>query len=100
MSAERSTYGVGTRLKQPPSAELREFFQRAYLSSFDEIAFQAVARINLAHTVMLAEVGVISRDEARQILGAIREWRSAGRSAVPLDSARGDVLPNTEIYIL
>src|SRR5437867_4151130 len=72
-TAQRSTYGVGTRLKEPPSKELREFFQRAYLSTFDETAFQAVARINLAHTVMLAEVGVVSREEAKQILTAVRQ---------------------------
>jgi argininosuccinate lyase len=97
---ERSTYGVGTRLKRPPSPELRAFFDRAYLSGFDQIAFQAVARINLAHTVMLSEVGVISQDEAAQILTAVREWRAAGHDAFQVDSARGDVLPNTEIYIL
>jgi argininosuccinate lyase len=96
----RSTYGVGTRLKQPPSAELKQFFDRAYLSTFDEIAFQAVARLNLAHTVMLSEVGVISRDEARQILGAVRTWRQRGRSAFPVEPGRGDILPNTELYIL
>src|SRR5207249_4987963 len=56
MTTHRSTYGVGTRLKQPPSDELKAFFDRAYLSTFDETAFQAVARINLAHTVMLEEV--------------------------------------------
>ena len=100
MTARRSTYGVGTRLKQPPSDELRGFFERAYLNTFDETAFQAVARINLAHTVMLAEVGVIPRGEAAQILRAVRGWRAAGREAFPLDSARGDVLPNTELYIL
>ena len=46
MTTHRSTYGVGTRLKQPPSDELKAFFDRAYLSTFDETAFQAVARIN------------------------------------------------------
>ena len=100
MTAHRSTYGVGTRLKNPPSEELKAFFSRAYLSGFDEIAFQAVARINLAHTVMLSEVGVILRDEASQILRAVREWRDAGHSAFPVDPGRGDVLPNTELYIL
>lgn len=100
MSSHRSTYGVGTRLKNPPSEELKSFFSRAYLSGFDEIAFQAVARINLAHTVMLSEVGVISRQEAGQILGAVRAWREAGPAAFPVDPGRGDVLPNTELYIL
>jgi argininosuccinate lyase len=97
---QRSTYGVGTRLKQPPSAELKQFFDRAYLSTFDDIAFQAVARLNLAHTVMLSEVGVISADEARQILGAVRTWRQTGREGFPVDPERGDILPNTELYIL
>jgi argininosuccinate lyase len=100
MSAERSTYGVGSRLKNPPSPELRAFFERAYLSTFDEIAFEAVARINLAHTVMLGEVGVISSDEARQILKTVRDWRDAGPAAFPVDARRGDILPNTEFYVL
>jgi argininosuccinate lyase len=99
-SHDRSTYGVGTRLKRPPSDELKSFFQRAYLSTFDDIAFDAVASINLAHTMMLGEVGVISLDEARQILKTVRDWRNAGREAFPLEPGRGDILPNTEIYVL
>ena len=99
-AGHRSTYGVGTRLKQPPSDELRQFFDRAYLSTFDEIAFQVVARVNLAHTVMLSEVGVITRDEARQILGAVRAWQRAGRAAFQVDPGRGDILPNTELHVL
>src|ERR1700752_10169 len=84
-SHERSTYGIGTRLKRPPSDELKSFFERAYLSTFDDIAFDAVASITLAHTVMLGEVGVISRDEAPQILKTVRDGRNAGREAFPLE---------------
>ena len=94
------TYGVETRLRRPPSAELKRFFERTYLAGFDAEVFEAAYQLNLAHAVMLVEVGILSPAEGAQIVGVVRELGALGRESFPIDPAQGDPLPHLENFIL
>lgn len=96
----QQTYGVETRLRKSPSAELKRFFDRTYLAGFDQEVFDAAYQLNLAHAIMLVEVGILSPPEGAQIVGVVRELGALGRAGFPTDSAQGDPLPHLENYIL
>jgi len=96
----RQTYGVHTRLSQPPSPELLRFFERTYLAGFDDDLFVAAYQVNLAHAVMLVETGIVPPDEGAQIIGVVRELGELGRARFPVDARLGDPLPHLEDYIL
>ena len=48
--------------------------------------FPAQMNMDMAHTIMLAEQGIISDDEARQILGVLHELAEAGVESLPIDT--------------
>ncbi|AHG02482.1 argininosuccinate lyase [Halobacterium sp. DL1] len=58
---------------------------RSFLSSLDGDAriFAADLAVDRAHVVMLAEQGVVTDDEAAEILGALDDVESAGFDALP-----------------
>jgi len=58
---------------------------RSFLSSMDadDRIFAADLAVDRAHVVMLAERGVVSDDEAAEILGALADVESAGFGALP-----------------
>ncbi|MBJ7600627.1 MAG: argininosuccinate lyase [Candidatus Nephthysia bennettiae] len=94
------TYGVGSRLKKPPSPELIEFFQETYLAGVDEHSFEASVQVSLAHVVMLAEEGIIPFEDAGAILVELLEMGASGLSGFPIDSGLGDLLPNMETQLI
>ena len=96
----QTTYGVGTRLKRPPSDEMVDFFQEVYLAGLDEEAFQVSIDVSLAHVVMLAEEDIISRRDAALLLAELLRLLETGLSGLPIDSHLGDVLPNLENHLI
>lgn len=97
---EKVTYGVGTRLKRPPSPQLVEFFQQHFLAGVDDVAFDASIQVNLAHVAMLCEEAIITRRDASLLLTQFLELLAMGRERFPLDPNLGDLLPNIENYII
>ena len=57
---------------------------RTFLSSLaqDERIFEADLAVDRAHTVMLAEQGIITDDEASEVLGALADVEAAGHGAL------------------
>jgi argininosuccinate lyase len=98
-SSRQVTYGVGTRLKAPPSAELVDYF-RSRLAGVDDHVFTASIDVSLAHVVMLAEESIIPREDAARILKLVLEIKSRGLGLLPLDPEMGDLLPNMENYVI
>jgi argininosuccinate lyase len=96
----KTSYGVGSRLKRPPSEELEDFFQHTYLDQVDEAAFLWSIEINLAHVVMLAERSIIGRDVAKALLNVLEQLRAGGKAAFTFDVAIGDSLPNLENHVI
>ncbi|KYH26960.1 fumarate hydratase class II [Halalkalicoccus paucihalophilus] len=58
---------------------------RGFLSSMgaDKRIFEADLAVDRAHVVMLAEQGIVSEEEAGEILGALDEVEAAGYDALP-----------------
>jgi argininosuccinate lyase len=95
-----TSYGVGSRLKNPPSPELEDFFQHTYLDQVDDAAFLWSIEINLAHVLMLVERSIIGRDVGKALLGVLEELRIGGKAAFRFDVAIGDSLPNLENHVI
>jgi argininosuccinate lyase len=95
-----TSYGVGSRLKSPPSPELQNFFQNTYLDQVDDAAFLWSIEINLAHVVMLGEQSIIAGDVAKALLNVLEELRRGGKQAFRFDVAIGDSLPNLENHVI
>ncbi len=66
---------------------------------FDKRIFYADIKCNLAHTTMLKEQGIISADNADQILKALNELESEGINALTLDSSVEDIHMALENYV-
>lgn len=96
----RTSYGVGSRLKSAPTAEMREFFRHIYLEQVDAPAFQSSIEINLAHLLMLKEEGIIDAGVAASIVRTLETLRASGYEAFTFDEGIGDSLPNIENYVI
>ena len=62
--------------------------------------FPAQMEMDLAHTVMLAETGVIEAEEAAAILRVLRDLEEAGPSALPLGSGRSSLFWYVEAALI
>jgi argininosuccinate lyase len=97
---EKTSYGVGSRLKSPPTPEMRAFFQHIYLDHVDAAAFEASVEINIAHVLMLREESIIDRDVAAALLRELLGIRQRGFAAFRFDVGIGDSLPNLENHVI
>jgi len=64
-------FGRASKAEAPEISELNRW--RRSPTSFDVASYYCQVLIHRAHTVMLAEEGIIGRDEAAKILGGVRE---------------------------
>jgi len=64
-------FGRASKAEAPEISELNRW--RRSPTSFDVASYYCQALIHRAHTVMLAEEGIIGRDEAAKILEEVRE---------------------------
>ena len=63
------------------------------------LLLKAYTEVDMAHTVMLAEQGVITGAEARGILQGIREIAALGDGEFPVEPERGSVLLQVEHFL-
>ncbi len=90
--------GLGTRLKEPPAPELVQSACR--LETGDSaILWQEMSLADLAHIVMLIEVGVVPADIGRRLLGVLLELHQTPVSDVELDPVLGDLYSNREGWV-
>ena len=61
--------------------------------------FAAELKLDLAHTVMLAERGIISREDAAAICAALLKAVEKGPEAIPIDPSRGSTLLQVDAYL-
>jgi argininosuccinate lyase len=84
-----------SRLKKPPAPEVVEGFYSRWLEGTRPF-FDKLIEYNEAHVVELHAAKVVSRDDARQILQALRWMRSQGVESFTFDPALEDLAPNLE----
>jgi len=84
-----------SRLKKPPAPAVVEGFYARWLEGTRPL-FDKLIEYNEAHVVELHAANVVSRDDARQMLEALRWMRSQGVEGFRFDPALEDLAPNLE----
>ena len=86
------------RLQSPPSRLIVEFYEKPHLER--EIRqFDEYLQVDIAHTIMLAEQGILGPTHARVILEALEEIAALGASHFPMDPAKGSFLLQVEAFL-
>lgn len=87
------------RLSSPPADRLLRYYDLPVLLH-ERRHFREFNSVDLAHTVMLAEQNIISRDVARPILKGLLELRDTDPEAFPVDVLKGSFLLQVEAYLV
>jgi argininosuccinate lyase len=96
--AEREILLTEARLSSPPAEKLIKYHDIPALVR-EKRHFHAFNRVDLAHTVMIAEQGIISKDVARVILSGLIELRNMSPDDFPIDPVKGSFLLQVEAYL-
>ncbi|HEX6207543.1 MAG TPA: argininosuccinate lyase [Actinomycetota bacterium] len=86
------------RLGGPPSAVNLEHSGAPHLR-YEVRMLRAFAAVDMAHTVMLAEQGILTEAQAGAILSALREIDELGPEGFPTDPRFGSILLQVERYL-
>jgi len=89
---------VEARLAAPASDKLVAFYDAPHLER-EKRQFHQYLQVDIAHTVMLAEQGILTPDQTRDILAVLREIREMGIARFPLDARKGSFLLQVEDYL-
>lgn len=88
------------RVKSPPAPALVESYFRPAIEAEIRFQFDAEMRIHLAHAVMLAECGIVARQEIARMLDVLVELRAAGVAVLSIDYRQEDLYSYTERYLV
>jgi len=94
------TLGVGAILAAEPADIVRRLtFATKEAAGSDHVdLFNAMARVNLAHAIMLHETGLVPSAVGPRLVGLMLEIFEGGASGVPLRAENGDLYPQIESY--
>jgi argininosuccinate lyase len=95
--AQHQVLGVADRLHSSPAPDLVMTAFAAELEQQDAL-FEGVGLADIAHTIMLIEVGVIPADEGAVLLSFLLKLQPRPRDFVP-DPALGDLYTNREAWL-
>ena len=87
MAAEKGSYSAG-RLGDTVNDLNVEYSLSTRLAK-EALQLHSYIQVDMAHTVMLAEQGVLDRTQAGPILGALRDVEGLGPGELPLDPRKG-----------
>lgn len=88
------------RVKSPPAPSMVESYFRPGIEAEIRYQFDAEMRIHLAHAIMLAERGIVDRNDISQILDVLVDLRAQGVGALTIDYRAEDLYSYTERYIV
>lgn len=86
------------RLQAPPSRLMVEFYEKPHLER-EVRQFDEYLQVDIAHTIMLAEQGILAAAHAREILQALQAIAALGPSHFPMDPAKGSFLLQVEAFL-
>jgi argininosuccinate lyase len=95
---ERETLLTEARLSKSPADALIKYHDVPGLARERRQA-REFNQVDLAHTVMLAEQGVLPREVAKALLQGLLELRRMDPAAFPVDPVRGSFLLQVEAYL-
>lgn len=88
------------RLKSPPAETMVESYFAPAIAAGIRFQFEPEMKVHLAHALMLAERGIVSRAEVAQIIAVLLELRQTGVSALTIDYLQEDLFSYTERFIV
>ncbi len=88
---------IGARIDNPPSPRLVASAFKAELDAQLPL-FEALGRVDLAHTLVMAENGIIPANEARELIGALRRLDQYPDDFIA-DPGKGDLYTNREAWL-
>lgn len=86
------------RLSSPPAEALIKYHDIPGLAR-EKRHFREFNHVDLAHTVMLAEQGILPKDVASVILKGLLELRDMDPDSFPIDPVKGSFLLQVEAYL-
>jgi len=86
------------RLQAPPSSLMVEFYEQPHLER-ELRQFDEYLQVDVAHTIMLAEQGILAPEHARMILQGLCEIAAIGARHFPVDPAKGSFLLQVEAFL-
>ncbi|MCC7046057.1 MAG: argininosuccinate lyase [Alphaproteobacteria bacterium] len=86
------------RLSKPPAERFTRLSQLPLLKR-ELRHFQEFTMVDRAHTVMLVEQGILTREAGRAILGVLEEIRRIAPEDFPVDPVKGTLLLQVESYL-
>ncbi len=86
------------RLSSPPADRLMKYYVLPALIK-ERRHFDEFLLVDLAHTTMIAEQGIIDRATAKALIGALHELRGTGEDALVVDPGKGSFLLQVESYL-
>jgi len=94
------TLGVGAILAAEPADIVRRltFATKEAAGPDHADLFSAMARVNLAHAVMLHEAGLVPAAAGPALVALMREIFLQGPASVPLEAGNGDLYPQIEAF--
>lgn len=98
MTKNTGHLGVGDRLREGPAPELVDS-AFALEAGDGPLLYQAMSLADLAHAVMLIEIGLIPPAPGATLLAALLEMHDIPGESFPFDPAQGDAYTNRE-YVL
>lgn len=86
------------RLSRPPAEQLTRYYQTPGLAR-EQRHFKEFVAVDLAHTVMLVEEGILPRETGAAILKTLLEIRALSVEDFPVDPLKGSFLLQVEAYL-
>ena len=86
------------RLAKPPAERLLKYVHIPRLEHQMKLFFE-YNQVDLAHTVMLVEEGILSEGNGAKILRVLKDVRQLGPESFPIDPAVGSMLLQVEAYL-
>jgi argininosuccinate lyase len=88
------------RVKLPPAAALVDGYYRPAIAYGAKYLFGEEMRIHLAHGLMLARQGIVSREDIAKTLRTVLDLRAAGPEALDIDYQQEDLYSYNERFIV
>lgn len=89
---------VGSRLSVSPAPEMVQYSYGLRIEE-GKYSFHYELWNHKAHTIMLYEEGIITKEDASKILGVLEEIDRMGSDEFPMDPSKGDLFYNVESYL-
>lgn len=88
------------RVKQPPAEALVAAYYAPAVANSIKYVFAPEMRIHLAHALMLAEKGIVSRSDITATIAVVLDLRDKGASALTIDYSQEDLYSYVERHLV